>query len=161
MKLAIYPGSFDPVTNGHIEIISRASKLFDKLIVLVSVNMFKPASFTIEERKELLEETVAHEGFTNVEVDSFDGLLIDYFNRRKADVIVRGLRAITDFEYEFQMAQTNRRLCYKAETIFLASKTEYTYLSSSMVKQIATFGGDISDFVPEYILDRIVKRLKK
>lgn len=161
MKLAIYPGSFDPVTFGHMEIILRASKLFDKLIVLVSVNPLKPCSFTIEERKELLLETVEHEGLTNVEVDSYDGLLIDYFNERNADVIVKGLRAISDFEYEFQMAQANRRLCYKAETIFLTSKSEYTYLSSSMVKQIAMFGGDISDFVPEYILDKIVARLKK
>ncbi|MCH5324322.1 MAG: pantetheine-phosphate adenylyltransferase [Eubacterium sp.] len=161
MKLAIYPGSFDPVTFGHMEIISRASKLFDKLIVLVSVNPLKPCSFSIEERKELLRETVQHEGLTNVEVDSYDGLLIDYFTERNADVIVKGLRAISDFEYEFQMAQANRRLCYKAETIFLTSKSEYTYLSSSMVKQIAMFGGDISDFVPEYILDRIVTRLKK
>ncbi len=161
MKTAIYPGSFDPVTYGHIEIISRAAKLFDRLIVLVSVNMLKPASFTVEERKKMLTETVAREGFANVEVDSSDGLLIDYFNKSKADVIVRGLRAISDFEYEFQMAQTNRRLCYKAETIFLASKTEYTYLSSSMVKQIAAFGGDISDFVPEYLLGRITERFNK
>ncbi len=161
MKIAIYPGSFDPVTYGHLEIISRASKLFDKLIVLVSVNPAKPSSFTIEERKELLLETIKAEGLTNVEIDSHDGLLIDYFNQRNADVIVKGLRALSDFEYEFQMAQANRKLCYKAETIFLTAKSENTYLSSSMVKQIAMFGGDISDFVPEYILNRIVERLKK
>ena len=161
MKLAIYPGSFDPVTYGHLEIISRASKLFDKLIVLVSVNPLKPSSFTIEERKQFLRESVQAEGLTNVEIDSNDGLLIDYFNKRNADVIVKGLRAMSDFEYEFQMAQANRKLCYKAETIFLTSKSEITYLSSSMVKQIAMFGGDVSDFVPECILDRIVERLKK
>ncbi len=161
MKLAIYPGSFDPVTYGHLEIISRASKLFDKLIVLVSVNPLKPSSFTIEERKQFLLESVEAEGLTNVEIDSNDGLLIDYFNKRNADVIVKGLRAMSDFEYEFQMAQANRKLCYKAETIFLTSKSENTYLSSSMVKQIAMFGGDVSDFVPECILDRIVERLKK
>ncbi len=161
MKLAIYPGSFDPVTYGHLEIISRASKLFDKLIVLVSVNPLKPSSFTIEERKQFLRESVQAEGLTNVEIDSNDGLLIDYFNKRNADVIVKGLRAMSDFEYEFQMAQANRKLCYKAETIFLTSKSENTYLSSSMVKQIAMFGGDVSDFVPECILDRIVERLKK
>ena len=161
MKLALYPGSFDPVTYGHLEIISRASKLFDKLIVLVSVNPQKPSSFTIEERKQFLRESVQAEGLTNVEIDSNDGLLIDYFNKRNADVIVKGLRAMSDFEYEFQMAQANRKLCYKAETIFLTSKSENTYLSSSMVKQIAMFGGDVSDFVPECILDRIVERLKK
>ena len=161
MKLAIYPGSFDPVTYGHLEIISRASKLFDKLIVLVSVNPSKPSAFSIEERKELLEEVVKAEGLTNVEIDSHEGLLIDYFNSRNADVIVKGLRALSDFEYEFQMAQANRKLCYKAETIFLTAKSENTYLSSSMVKQIAMFGGDVSDFVPECILDRITQRLKK
>lgn len=161
MKLAIYPGSFDPVTYGHLEIISRASKLFDKLVVLVSVNPTKPSAFSIEERKELLEEVVKSEGLTNVEIDSHEGLLIDYFNQRNADVIVKGLRALSDFEYEFQMAQANRKLCYKAETIFLTAKSENTYLSSSMVKQIAMFGGDVSDFVPECILDRITQRLKK
>ncbi|MBQ8791038.1 MAG: pantetheine-phosphate adenylyltransferase [Ruminiclostridium sp.] len=161
MKLAIYPGSFDPVTYGHLEIISRASKLFDKLIVLVSVNPSKPSAFSIEERKELLEEVVKAEGLANVEIDSHEGLLIDYFNSRNADVIVKGLRALSDFEYEFQMAQANRKLCYKAETIFLTAKSENTYLSSSMVKQIAMFGGDVSDFVPECILDRITQRLKK
>lgn len=161
MKTAIYPGSFDPVTYGHLEIISRASKLFDKVIVLVSVNPLKPCSFTIDERKQFLRESVVAEGVGNVEVDSNEGLLIDYFNEHNADVIVKGLRAISDFEYEFQMAQANRKLCYKAETIFLTSKSEYTYLSSSMVKQIAMFGGDISDFVPECILDRINERLKR
>lgn len=161
MKLAIYPGSFDPVTYGHLEIISRASKLFDKLVVLVSVNPSKPSAFSIEERKQLLEEVVKSEGITNVEIDSHEGLLIDYFNQRNADVIVKGLRALSDFEYEFQMAQANRKLCYKAETIFLTAKSENTYLSSSMVKQIAMFGGDVSDFVPECILDKITNRLKK
>ena len=161
MKLAIYPGSFDPVTYGHLEIISRASKLFDKLVVLVSVNPTKPSAFSIEERKELLLEVVKAEGLTNVEIDSHEGLLIDYFNQRNADVIVKGLRALSDFEYEFQMAQANRKLCYKAETIFLTAKSENTYLSSSMVKQIAMFGGDVSDFVPECILDKITRRLKK
>ena len=161
MKLAIYPGSFDPVTYGHLEIISRASRLFDKLVVLVSVNPSKPSAFSIEERKQLLEEVVKAEGLTNVEIDSHEGLLIDYFNKRNADVIVKGLRALSDFEYEFQMAQANRKLCYKAETIFLTAKSENTYLSSSMVKQIAMFGGDVSDFVPECILDRITQRLKK
>ena len=161
MKLAVYPGSFDPVTYGHLEIISRASKLFDKLIVLVSVNPSKPSAFSIEERKELLKEVVKAEGLSNVEIDSHEGLLIDYFNQRNADVIVKGLRALSDFEYEFQMAQANRKLCYKAETIFLTAKSENTYLSSSMVKQIAMFGGDVSDFVPECILDKITQRLKK
>ena len=160
MKLAIYPGSFDPVTYGHLEIISRASKLFDKLVVLVSVNPSKPSAFSIEERKQLLEEVVKSEGITNVEIDSHEGLLIDYFNQRNADVIVKGLRALSDFEYEFQMALTNSKLNPEVETLFLTTRAENMYLSSSMVRQIASMGGDISEFVPEIIHKQIIKRLK-
>lgn len=159
MKIAIYPGSFDPVTYGHLDIITRASKLFDKLIILISVNPLKPSSFSVEERKIFLEKSTAD--LENVEIDNYDGLLIHYFTDRKADVIVKGLRAMSDFEYEFQMALANKKMCYKAETIFLTAKSESTYLSSSMVKQIAMFGGDISDFVPECILGEIQKRLDK
>ena len=161
MKLAIYPGSFDPVTYGHLEIISRASKLFDKLIVLVSVNPLKPSSFTIEERKQFLRESIVAEGISNVEVDSNDGLLIDYFNNRNADVIVKGLRAISDFEYEFQMALANKKLYNDAETVFLTTTGENMFLSSSVVKEIASFGGDITGFVPKQIQGKITDRLYK
>lgn len=159
MRIAIYPGSFDPVTNGHLDIISRATKLFDKVIVLVSKNPNKPSSFSITERKDLLVK--ATECFNNVEVDSFEGLLVDYFNEKDADVIIKGLRAMSDFEYEFQMALANKKLQGRAETIFLTASSENTFLSSSMVKQIAMFDGDISSFVPQCIHEQIKLRLKK
>lgn len=159
MKVAIYPGSFDPVTNGHIEILTRASKLFDKVIVVVLVNPKKPTSFTIPEREALLVK--ATEGLKNIEIDSYNGLLVDYFKTHEVDVIVKGLRAISDFEYEFQMALANKKLYDRAETVFLTSNSEYTFLSSSVVKQIAMFGGDISGFVPECIHDEIKERLSK
>ena len=159
MKKAICPGSFDPVTLGHLDIIERAAELFDEVIVLVMSNKSKNKSlFTIEERIELLKRSIHSK---NVIIDTYDGLLVNYAEQNDAVAIVKGLRAMSDFEYEFQMAQANRKLCYKAETICLTSKSEYTYLSSSMVKQIAMFGGDISDFVPECILDRINERLKR
>ena len=158
-RIAICPGSFDPITIGHLDIIARASKMFDRLIVAVMTNMNKKCAFSKEERKDMILKAVS--SIENVEVDFYDGLLADYCRQKNACAIIKGLRAMSDFEYEFQMAQANRKLCYKAETIFLTSKSEYTYLSSSMVKQIAMFGGDISDFVPECILDRINERLKR
>lgn len=157
MRKAVYPGSFDPVTNGHLEIIRRASKLFDKLIVLVSVNASKQTSFSPEERATLLRK-VCYD-IPNVEIDTFDGLIVDYFAAHECDIIVKGLRAMSDFEYEFQMAHTNKNLYEKAETVFLCADSESTYLSSSMVKQIAYFGGDISAFVPAAIVEDIQKRL--
>lgn len=157
MKKAIYPGSFDPVTNGHIEIIRRAAGLFDKLIVLVSTNPLKKTSFSEEERVAFLRK-VCYD-IPNVEVDCCRGLLVDYFREKDCDIIVKGLRAMSDFEYEFQMAHVNKHLCPKAETVFLCADSDSTYLSSSMVKQIANFGGDISAFVPEAIEKDIIKRL--
>lgn len=157
MRKAVYPGSFDPVTNGHLEIIRRASKLFDKLVVLVSTNAGKKTSFTAEERATLLRK-VCYD-IPNVEIDAFDGLLVDYFKEHECDIIVKGLRAMSDFEYEFQMAHINKHLYGKAETVFLCADSESTYLSSSMVKQIASFGGDINAFVPAAIVDDIKKRL--
>ena len=157
MKKAIYPGSFDPVTNGHLEIIKRASVLFDQLIVLISVNPNKKSSFTAEERAELLRR-VCYD-IPNVKVDSCSGLIVDYFKEHDCDIIVKGLRAMSDFENEFQMAHVNKHLCPGAETVFLCADSQSTYLSSSMVKQIATFGGDISPFVPESIKSEIMKRL--
>ena len=157
MKKAIYPGSFDPVTNGHLEIIKRASLLFDQLIVLISVNPNKNTSFTLDERADLLRR-VCYD-IPNVRIDSCSGLIVDYFKENDCDIIVKGLRAMSDFETEFQMAHVNKHLCPGAETVFLCADSQSTYLSSSMVKQIAAFGGDISPFVPDAIKEDIIKRL--
>ena len=156
-RIAICPGSFDPVTKGHLDIISRASKLFDKVIVLVSYNPKKQAIFTAEERVALL-KTVTKD-IENVEVESYGGLLADFVTQKGATAIVKGLRAVTDFEYEFQMALANKMLYDGAETVFLTTSAENMYLSSSMVKQIAGMGGDVSDFLPEVIHDDILKRI--
>lgn len=159
MKLAVCPGSFDPVTLGHMDIINRAAKLFDKVIVLVSLNAGKTPSFTPEERVTLIYKAIADSGLENVVVDICDGLLADYVKKVGAVAIVKGLRAVSDFEYEFQMALVNSRLYAKAETVFLTTSSENMYLSSSVVKQVASFGGDISSFVPACILTDIEKRL--
>ena len=156
MKIGICPGSFDPVTLGHMDIITRACKIFDKVIVAVPVNPDKRASFTVEERMEMLRMATAG---MNVEVDGVSGLLADYAREKNATAIVKGLRALTDFEYEYQMALTNKKLNPEVETMFLPTSMENMFLSSSMVKQIAGFGGDISHFVPECLLDRINERL--
>ena len=157
MKKAIYPGSFDPVTNGHLEIIKRASQMSDQLIVLISVNPMKKSSFSVEERAAFLRK-VCYD-IPNVQVDSCSGLIVDYFREHDCDIIIKGLRAMSDFETEFQMAHVNKHLCPRAETVFLCADSQSTYLSSSMVRQIAMFGGDISPFVPESIKDDITKRL--
>lgn len=158
MRMAVCPGSFDPVTLGHLDIISRASKLFDKVIVLVSFNQTKsPASFTVEERKQMIKTVTKH--LPNVEVDSDDGLLANYVKKIGAIAIVKGLRAVSDFEYEFQMALANHKLYSGAETVFLTTSSENMYLSSSVVKQIASLGGDISGLVPPEILEDIKNRL--
>ncbi|MDO4458800.1 MAG: pantetheine-phosphate adenylyltransferase [Clostridia bacterium] len=161
MTTAIYPGSFDPVTLGHMDIIMRAAKNFDKLIVTVPVNPDKNASFSVEERMELLRTAIADAGLKNVEVDSCAGLLADYAREKNVQVLIKGLRAMSDFEYEFQMALTNKKLNPDLETMFLATTSENMFLSSSMVKQIAGFGGEISEFVPACILDTIKSRLYK
>lgn len=159
-SIAICPGSFDPVTKGHLDIITRSSKMFDRVIVVVMSNATKKntTSFTIEERMDMIRRSV--EGLQNVEVDHSEGLLADYAAKKNASAIVKGLRAVTDFEYEFQMALTNKKLNPDVETVFLTTSAENMYLSSSMVKQIASMGGDISDFVPEVIHSDILKRLK-
>ena len=161
MKIAICPGSFDPVTLGHLDIITRASKLFDRVIVVVMSNSAKSPLFTQLERMELLNKAVANAGLDNVSVDCYDGLLADYAKMRKATAIVKGLRAVSDFEYEFQMALTNRKLYPEAETIFLTTAAENLYLSSSLVKQIGRLDGDITDFVPECILADIAEKFRK
>ena len=152
------PGSFDPVTLGHIDIIKRASKMFDKVVVAVLVNPGKKPSFSINERIELLR--VVTRDIEKVEITSFNGLLADYAREQNAVAVVKGLRAMSDFEYEFQMALTNKKLNPELETIFLTTSAKYMYLSSSMVKQVASFGGDISDFVPACLYDKIYNRLK-
>ena len=158
MRIAVCPGSFDPVTLGHLDIIDRASKLFDKVIVLVSFNANKSrAAFTPTERMEMIIEVTKH--LDNVVVDCYNGLLADYTREKKAIAIVKGLRAVSDFEYEFQMSLTNKKLNPEVETIFLTTNAEYMFLSSSIVKQIASFGGDISGFVPQELLADITKRL--
>lgn len=157
-KIAICPGSFDPVTLGHIDIIRRAAKMFDKVIVAVLVNPSKRPSFSTDERIQLLKEATG--GIPNLEIVSFNGLLASYARERGAVAVVKGLRAMSDFEYEFQMALTNKKLNPELETIFLTTSAQYMYLSSSMVKQVASFGGDISDFVPACLYDKIYSRLK-
>ena len=157
MRTAICPGSFDPVTLGHMDIIQRATKIFDHVIVAVMVNPAKHTMFTVEERIHLLKKCV--KDMPCVEVVGFRGLLADYARERGVSAIVKGLRAVTDFEYEFQMALTNKKLKNELETIFLTTRADNMYLSSSIVKDIASFGGDISDFVPPQILEDIRERL--
>lgn len=158
-KTVICPGSFDPVTLGHIDIIKRAAKMFDRVIVGVLVNSAKISSFSIEERMEFLREATV--GIYNVEIVSFEGLLAEYCRQHKIDAVVRGLRAVSDFEYEFQMAITNKKLNPRLETFFLTANSDSMYLSSSMVREVASMGGDISNFVPSCICDRIVERLNQ
>lgn len=156
---AIYPGSFDPVTFGHLDIIRRAASLVDELIVGVLNNNAKSPLFSVEERVKMLVEVT--KDINNVKIVPFEGLLVDFANRMGADMVVRGLRAITDFEYELQMAQTNHKLSPSVETIFLTTSLEYSYLSSTIVKEVAVFGGDISQFVPEIVIDRIQEKMEK
>ena len=156
MKLAICPGSFDPVTYGHLNIITRAASMFDKVVVVVMVNGTKQPLFSGEERVDLLKRATAH--LPNVEIDFYGGLLADYARERDATVIIKGLRALSDFEYEFQMALTNRKLNPAVETVFLTTNAEYMYLSSSLVKQVAGLGGDIREFVPPCIIQDILQK---
>ncbi|WP_369298013.1 pantetheine-phosphate adenylyltransferase [uncultured Neglectibacter sp.] len=159
MRIAVCPGSFDPVTLGHLDIISRACRIFDKVIVAVPVNPSKTASFSVEERMELLRIVCEEEHLDNVEIDRVTGLLADYAREKGAMTIIKGLRAMSDFEYEFQQALTNKKLNPELETMFMATSAENMFLSSSMVKQVAGFGGDISHFVPSCILQTIKDRL--
>ena len=149
MKKAIYPGSFDPVTFGHLDIISRSAKMVDKLIIAVLINKSKSSLFSMEERVRMISEYVKE--YKNVEVHSFSGLTVDYAKEVGAPMIVRGLRAVTDFEYELQLAQTNKVMAEDIDTLFLATNLKYSYLSSSIVKEIASYNGDISAFVPRMV----------
>ena len=157
MKIAIYPGSFDPMTFGHLDIIERSSKMVDKLYVSVLINSAKNPLFSTDERVSMIKEMTSH--LPNVEVTAFDGLLVDYAKKMEASIIVRGLRAVTDFEYELQISQTNRILNPDIDTIFLTTSLEYSYLSSTIVKEVASYAGDISRFVPEKIAEAVYNKL--
>lgn len=156
MKIAIYPGSFDPVTLGHLDIIERIAKVFDKVIIGILVNKNKTPLFSVEEKMDMLKEVTKH--LPNIEIIAFEGLLIDFAKQQNANVIVRGLRGVTDFEYELQMAQGNQQFYKEVETMFLATSAKYSYISSSMVKEIAHFGGDVEGFVPDYVKERIKEK---
>lgn len=158
MRIAICPGSFDPATNGHIDIIERSAQLFDKVIVAASNNPSKQPLFSVEERVALLKK--ACEALPNVEIDSFSGLLIDFAEQKGATAIIKGLRAVSDFEYELQMALMNRKLKPDIETVFMMTNSKYSYLSSSLVKEVARLGGCIRGLVPEIIEQEILKRLR-
>jgi pantetheine-phosphate adenylyltransferase len=151
--LAIYPGSFDPLTNGHVDIIQRGSRLFDRIVVAILLNVEKAPLFTVAERVEIAREVFA--GYPNVEVDTFDGLLVEYARRKGAGVIVRGLRAISDFEYEMQMALMNRHLNPDVETVFMMPAETYTYVSSRLVKEVVALGGSVTGLVPTLVEDRL------
>ncbi len=158
-KIAIYPGTFDPITNGHLDVISRAAKLFDRVVVAVSTNPAKKPLFTVEERMKLIEEAV--KGNDRIEVDHFEGLLVNYATSRGAVALVRGLRAISDFEYEFQMALVNRKISNGLVTVFLMPHEKYTYLNSTIVKEVASLGGDVKEFVPENVLKALQQKFQQ
>jgi len=158
MRTVIYPGSFDPLTNGHLDIIQRAARLFDRVIVAVAENDGKHPLFTLTERAALVKQAVRH--LPRVETDIFNGLLVEYVVSRKAQAVLRGLRAVSDFEFEFQLALMNRKLNENVETIFMMPKDTYTFLSSRMVKEIARLGGDVSAFVPLHVRAALQKKLK-
>ena len=153
MSLAIYPGSFDPLTNGHVDIITRGARLFDRIVVAILVNAEKAPLFTIDERVEIARDVFKAHG--NVEIDTFDGLLVDYVASRKADVIVRGLRAVSDFEFEFQMALMNQRLNPTIDTVFMMPAEQYTYISSRLIKEVFSLGGRVHGLVPELVEQRL------
>ena len=156
---AVYPGSFDPITNGHIYIAERAAEIFDEVIVSVLVNERKTGAFPIEERCEMARESLKH--VKNIQVDSFNGLLVDYVRQQKASVIIRGLRAMSDFEYEFQMALMNRQLAPEIETLFIVTDPKYSYVSSSSVREIFHFGGTVNGVVPQCVFDKLTERYRR
>lgn len=158
-RTVVYPGSFDPITNGHLDVIERAAKLFDKVVVAVAVNVEKAPLFTVKERKAMVERAVRH--IPHVQVDSFSGLLVDYARRVKASAVARGLRMVSDFEYELQLALMNRRMEPRVETIFLAPRDTYIYLSSRMIKEIVRLDGDVSGLVPPFVQETLRRKLRR
>ena len=158
-KIAVYPGSFDPITNGHIDIIHRGLRIIDELIILVSYNPDKASSFTVEERIEMIREVIGDN--PRVRIDSFPGLLVDYVEKEGADVILRGLRAVSDFEYEFQMAIMNRRLDRNIETVFLMTGYKWFYASSKLIKEVASLGGSVDGIVPDIVYKKLQEKYSK
>jgi pantetheine-phosphate adenylyltransferase len=159
MTVAVYPGTFDPITNGHLDLIQRSLRMFDRLIVAIFDNPMKGPLFTVEERRCLIEE--ATKGFKNIEIDTFNTLLVFYARQRQAQVIVRGLRAIADFEYEFQMTLMNRRLDQDVETVFLTPREKYTYVASRLIKEVAAYGGNVEHLVPPAVVVALQKKLSQ
>jgi hypothetical protein len=159
MRVAVYPGSFDPITNGHLDIIKRSSKMFDKLVIGVLNNSSKTALFTADERVKMIQRVT--KGIENVEIEAFNGLLIDFVHKVNSNIIVRGLRAVTDFEYELQLSLTNKVIAPDIDTVFLTTNLKYLYLSSSMVKEIALYNGDISEFVDDVTAIEVFNKLKQ
>ncbi len=159
MKIAVYPGSFDPVTLGHVDIIKRSSKMFDRVVVGVLVNTQKKPLFSLDERVNMLKDVLS--GVDNVSVESFDGLLVDFVKQQGSNVIVRGLRALTDFDVEMQMAQSNRLVAPDVDTVFLATSLEYAYLSSSVVKEYARYGVGLADSVPECVISKLIEKMNQ
>ena len=159
MKKAIYPGSFDPITNGHLDIIERSSKIFDSLIVAVNDSQKKVFLFNPNERKKIIEDSVFH--LENVEVRIFNGLLMDFVKKEKSDIVIRGLRVLSDFEYEFKMALMNRNLDNEINTLFMMTHEKYTHISSSLIKEVFSLGGDISEYVPNFVIEILEKKLNE
>jgi pantetheine-phosphate adenylyltransferase len=159
MTVAVYPGTFDPITNGHLDLIERSLRMFDKLIVAIFDNPMKGPLFSVEERRHLIEE--ATKGFRNIEIDTFNTLLVFYARQRQAQVIVRGLRAIADFEYEFQMTLMNRRLDQDVETVFLTPREEYTYVASRLIKEVVAYGGNVEHLVPPAVVVALQEKLSQ
>lgn len=157
--IAVYPGTFDPVTNGHLDLVERSLRIFGELIIAVAANPKKQPLFSLEERLEMFREIT--KGMKHVSIESFDGLLIDYVKRQKAVAVIRGLRAVSDFEYEMQMALTNRRLDTSIETVFMMPNEAYSFITSTVVKEVSSFGGDVSTLVPPIVLGRLKKRFGK
>ena len=155
-KIAIYPGTFDPITLGHIDIIQRGSKLFDRVIITIAINQSKKPLFSVNERIEMIEDAI--KDFSNVSVEKFDGLLVNFASEKNANVILRGLRAVSDFEYEFQMALMNKHLCEDISTLFLVPNEKYTYLNSTIVKDVAKYGGDIKNFVTKFVEKKLIDK---
>ena len=157
--IAVYPGTFDPITLGHVDIVSRASPLFHTVILAVAASTSKNTVFSVDERVELSREVL--KGISNVEVQKFDGLMVDFARKKKASVVLRGLRAVSDFEYEFQLAGMNRKLMSEVDTIFMPTSEKYTYISSSLVREIAVYGGDVSEFVDPKVCEALKSRFEK
>lgn len=158
MRIAVYPGSFDPVTLGHLDIIERSSKIFDHVIIGVLNNTSKSPLFSLDERVNILNDVISD--FDNVSVESFNGLLVDFLKEKNTNVIIRGLRALTDFDLEMQMAQSNRMVAPDIDTVFLSTSLQYSYLSSSIVKEYARYGVDLKDFVPECVIEKLLDKMK-